>query len=111
DVICGWKKYRRDPLSRRLASKMFNAVTSRAAGIRLHDCNCGLKAYRSECAKEIAANCYGELHRYLPMLAHWRGYRVTEIGVNHRPRRHGRSRYGIERYARGALDLVTALLL
>jgi glycosyltransferase involved in cell wall biosynthesis len=111
DVICGWKRNRRDPLSRRFASKVFNAITSRASGLRLHDCNCGLKAYRSECAKEIADNCYGELHRYLPMLAHWRGYRVTELAVNHRPRLHGRSRYGLERYVRGGLDLITALLL
>jgi dolichol-phosphate mannosyltransferase len=111
DVICGWKQHRRDLLSRRLASKVFNAVTSRASGLRLHDCNCGLKAYRNECAKEIADNCYGELHRYLPMLAHWRGYRVTEVAVNHYPRLHGRSRYGLERYARGGLDLITALLL
>lgn len=111
DVICGWKRQRHDLLSRRLASKLFNAVTSRASGLRLHDCNCGLKAYRSECAKEIADTCYGELHRYLPMLAHWRGYRVAEVAVNHRPRLHGRSRYGLERYARGGLDLITALLL
>jgi dolichol-phosphate mannosyltransferase len=111
DVISGWKRSRRDPWSRRTASKVFNAVTSRASGLRLHDYNCGLKAYRSECAKEIAETCYGELHRYLPMLAHWRGYRVTELAVNHRPRLHGRSRYGLERYARGGLDLITALFL
>lgn len=111
DVVCGWKRRRRDPLSRRLASKLFNSVTSRASGLRLHDYNCGLKAYRAECAKEIAENCYGELHRYLPMFAHWRGYRVTELPVNHRPRLHGRSRYGVERYVRGGLDLITALFL
>ena len=111
DVISGWKRLRRDPLSRRLASKVFNSVTSWASGLRLHDYNCGLKAYRSECAKEIAETCYGELHRYLPMLAHWRGYRVTELEVNHRPRLHGRSRYGLERYVRGGLDLITALFL
>lgn len=111
DMVCGWKRDRQDPLSRRLASKVFNAVTSRASGLRLHDYNCGLKAYRAECAREIADTCYGELHRYLPMLAYWRGYRVTELSVNHRPRLHGRSRYGLERYIRGALDLVTALCL
>jgi glycosyltransferase involved in cell wall biosynthesis len=111
DVVSGWKQKRYDPLSRRLASKLFNVVTSRASGLRLHDYNCGIKAYRIECAKELAESCYGELHRYLPMLAHWRGYRVTEQPVNHRPRAHGRSRYGVERYVRGALDLVTALFL
>lgn len=111
DVVSGWKKVRRDPVSRRIASKTFNYVTRRLSRVDLHDFNCGLKAYSRPCADEIVHYCYGELHRYLPVLAHWRGHRVTEVVVNHRPRAFGRSRYGLERYARGLLDLVTALSL
>lgn len=111
DAVSGWKQRRQDPLRRRLASKLFNAVTRRASSLQLHDFNCGLKAYTRECAREIADNCYGDMHRYLPVLAFWRGYRVTEKPVNHFPRRHGRSRYGLERYMRGALDLVTAVFV
>jgi len=106
-VVSGWKKERHDPLSRRLASKVFNAVTRKISGVELHDFNCGLKAYSSEAAREIADTCYGELHRYLPVLAHWRGYRVTEKVVTHHPRQHGTSRYGLERYVRGTCDLLT----
>lgn len=108
DVVSGWKSKRRDPWSRRAASKVFNRVTSFVSKIRLHDVNCGLKAYSGEAARELSKACYGELHRFLPVLAHWRGYRVTEIPVNHRERLHGRSRYGLERYVRGFLDLITA---
>jgi hypothetical protein len=86
-------------------SRLFNAVTSRFSGVRLHDMNCGLKAYRAEVVHGL--RLYGELHRFIPVLAHYRGYRIAELPVNHRPREHGRSRYGIERYLRGFLDLVT----
>jgi glycosyltransferase involved in cell wall biosynthesis len=105
DLVSGWKTRRRDPLRRRLVSRVFNAVTSRVSGIRLHDMNCGLKAYRGEVVRGL--NLYGELHRFIPVLAHYEGYRVAELSVSHRPREHGRSRYGLERYLRGFLDLLT----
>ena len=105
DLVSGWKAHRRDRLSRRLLSRVFNAVTSRFSGVRLHDMNCGLKAYRAEVVHGL--RLYGELHRFIPVLAHYRGYRIAELPVNHRQREHGRSRYGIERYLRGFLDLLT----
>jgi glycosyltransferase involved in cell wall biosynthesis len=111
DVVSGWKKERHDPLSRRLASRLFNAATRRMTGIPLHDFNCGIKAYRGETAREIADGVIGEMHRYLPVLASARGYRVAEMVVRHHPRTSGRSRYGLERYARGLLDLVTVTYL
>jgi dolichol-phosphate mannosyltransferase len=105
DLVSGWKQRRRDPLRRRIPSRIFNWVTGRVSGLRLHDLNCGLKAYRAEVVRGLSL--YGELHRFIPVLAHYRGYRVAELPVNHRPREHGRSRYGIERYVRGFLDLLT----
>jgi glycosyltransferase involved in cell wall biosynthesis len=105
DLVSGWKSRRRDPLSRRILSRLFNGVTSRFSGVRLHDMNCGLKAYRAEVVHGL--RLYGELHRFIPVLAHYRGFRIAELPVNHRPREHGRSRYGIERYLRGFLDLLT----
>ena len=105
DLVSGWKRERRDPLTRRLLSRVFNVVTSRFSGVRLHDMNCGLKAYRAEVVRGL--RIYGELHRFIPVLAHYRGYRIAELSVNHRPRGHGRSRYGPERYLRGFLDLLT----
>jgi glycosyltransferase involved in cell wall biosynthesis len=105
DLVSGWKTRRRDPLARRLLSRLFNSVTSRFSGVRLHDMNCGLKAYRAEVVRGL--RIYGELHRFIPVLAHYRGYRIAELPVNHRPREHGRSRYGPERYLRGFLDLLT----
>jgi len=105
DLVSGWKAHRRDPLSRRVLSRVFNWVTSLFSGVRLHDMNCGLKAYRAEVVHGL--RLYGELHRFIPVLAHYRGFRIAELPVNHRPREHGRSRYGIERYLRGFLDLLT----
>jgi glycosyltransferase involved in cell wall biosynthesis len=105
DLVTGWKTRRRDPLSRRILSRVFNTVTSRFSGVRLHDMNCGLKAYRAEVVHGL--RLYGELHRFIPVLAHYRGFRIAELPVNHRPREHGSSRYGIERYLRGFLDLLT----
>ena len=105
DLVSGWKTRRRDPLSRRILSRVFNAVTSRFSGVRLHDMNCGLKAYRAEVVHGL--RLYGELHRFIPVLAHYRGFRIAELPVNHRPREHGSSRYGLERYLRGFLDLLT----
>ena len=109
DLVSGWKTRRNDPFARRLLSRVFNAVTGRLSGVRLHDMNCGLKAFRVEVAREV--DLYGELHRFVPVLAHDLGFRVTEVGVNHRPREHGRSRYGMERYARGFLDLLTVTFM
>ncbi|MEJ7566996.1 MAG: glycosyltransferase family 2 protein [Gaiellaceae bacterium] len=109
DLVSGWKTKRRDPLSRRIPSRIFNAVSGRMSGLRLHDLNCGLKAYRAEVLRGL--RLYGELHRFVPVLAHYRGFRVAEVPVNHRPREHGRSRYGMERYVRGFLDLLTVTFM
>jgi glycosyltransferase involved in cell wall biosynthesis len=109
DLVSGWKTKRRDPLTRRIPSKIFNTVAGRVSGIRLHDMNCGLKAYRADVLEGLSL--YGELHRYIPVLAHYRGYRVTELPVNHRPREHGASNYGVERYVRGFLDLLTVTFM
>ena len=109
DLVSGWKTRRRDPWRRRAVSRVFNAVTGWISGVRLHDMNCGLKAYRAEVVRGLAL--YGELHRFLPVLAHERGFRVTELPVNHRPREHGRSRYGVERYLRGFFDLITVTFM
>jgi glycosyltransferase involved in cell wall biosynthesis len=109
DLVSGWKAKRRDPWLRRALSRVFNAATSRVSGLRLHDLNCGLKAYRAEVVDGLPI--YGELHRFLPVLAHYRGFRVAELPVNHRPRVHGRSRYGPERYLRGFLDLLTVTFI
>ena len=105
DLVSGWKAHRRDPLTRRALSRIFNWVTGRVSGLRLHDLNCGLKAYRVDVVQGL--RLYGELHRFIPVLAHYRGHRIAELSVNHRPREHGRSRYGVERYLRGFLDLLT----
>jgi glycosyltransferase involved in cell wall biosynthesis len=105
DLVSGWKTRRRDPLARRTLSRLFNTVTSWTSGVRLHDMNCGLKAYRAEVVQGL--RIYGELHRFIPVLAHYRGYRIAELPVHHRAREHGRSRYGVERYLRGFLDLLT----
>jgi glycosyltransferase involved in cell wall biosynthesis len=105
DLVSGWKTQRRDPFTRRILSRIFNRVTSAFSGVRLHDMNCGLKAYRAEVVHGL--RLYGELHRFIPVLAHYRGFRIAELPVNHRPREHGRSRYGPERYLRGFLDLLT----
>lgn len=106
DLVSGWKVKRHDPITKTLPSKLFNAVTSQVAGIRLHDFNCGFKLYRREVVDAIEV--YGELHRFMPALAHWRGFRVGEIGVNHRARRFGRSKFGAARFVNGFLDLLAA---
>jgi glycosyltransferase involved in cell wall biosynthesis len=108
-LVSGWKRDRQDPALRRWASRLFNWVTARLSGVGLHDFNCGLKAYRGDLARSL--QLYGELHRYIPVLAVQRGWRVTEIPVNHRARRHGRSKFGFERYARGPFDLLTVLFI
>jgi glycosyltransferase involved in cell wall biosynthesis len=104
DLVSGWKEDRKDPRSRRIASRIFNAVTSRLMDVRIHDLNCGLKAYRGECARSL--ELYGELHRFVAVLAVQSGWRVGEVPVHHRPRQHGSSHYGLERFVRGFLDLI-----
>ena len=106
DLVSGWKTHRRDPfVPARSCRASSTASPARFSGVRLHDMNCGLKAYRAEVVHGL--RLYGELHRFIPVLAHYRGFRIAELPVNHRPREHGRSRYGIERYLRGFLDLLT----
>jgi glycosyltransferase involved in cell wall biosynthesis len=109
DLVSGWKKVRHDPLGKRIASKVYNLFTSLFSGIRLHDFNCGLKIYRSEVVKTMRV--YGELHRYLPVIAFRNGYRVGELAVQHHPRKYGKSKYGVARFARGAFDLMTITFL
>jgi len=109
DLVSGWKVKRLDPISKRWPSKLFNAVTSAVAGVRLHDFNCGFKLYRREVVD--ALEVYGELHRFLPALSHWRGFRVGEVGVNHRARRFGQSKFGASRFVNGFLDLLTAAFI
>ncbi len=109
DLVSGWKQKRQDPLGKTLPSRFFNWVTARLSGVPLHDFNCGYKAYRREVFDSITL--YGELHRYVPVLAHGRGFRVAELPVRHHPRSYGRSKYGVERMAKGFLDLLTVLML
>ena len=109
DLVSGWKTRRNDPFLRRLFSRMFNWATAVVSGVRLHDVNCGLKVYRAEVLQGI--RLYGELHRFIPILASYRGFRVAELPVNHRPRQHGRSRYGPERYLRGFFDLLSVTFM
>ena len=107
DLVSGWKKKRRDPISKTLPSRLFNRITSLVVGIRLHDFNCGLKAYRREVTEDALPYLYGELYRFLPAIAHWAGYRVGEIPVQHHPRRFGYSKFGAKRLLNGFLDLLT----
>jgi len=109
DLVSGWKRERQDPRSKTLPSRLFNWVTSRLTGLRLHDFNSGFKVYRREVVDEL--RLYGELHRFIPALAAWRGFRVDEVPVHHRPRQFGRSKYGSARFWRGCLDLLTVLFL
>ncbi|MHB0998967.1 MAG: glycosyltransferase family 2 protein [Armatimonadota bacterium] len=109
DLVSGWKYVRHDPLSKTLPSKLFNKVVSSATGLSLHDFNCGFKAYSKDLIDKL--QIYGELHRYIPALAYGNGFRVTEIKVDHRPRKHGKSKYGWERYTRGLLDLLTVIFI
>ncbi|HUG94396.1 MAG TPA: glycosyltransferase family 2 protein [Planctomycetaceae bacterium] len=109
DVINGWKQRRLDPWHKVWPSRVFNRLVGLLTGLRLHDHNCGLKLFRAEVAREI--RIYGELHRFIAVLAHARGFKVTEIAVNHRPRQHGRSKYGVRRFLRGFLDLLTVKFL
>lgn len=109
DLVSGWKKDRQDPITKTLPSRLFNFVTSLLTGVSLRDFNCGFKAYRREVVERL--DLYGEMHRYIPVLAHAKGYRVGEIPVRHHPRRYGKSKYSLERVSRTAFDLLTVLFL
>lgn len=109
DLVVGWKMNRMDPAEKRLPSKLFNTVTSGFSGVNLHDHDCGFKAFRREVADSL--DLYGELHRYIPVLAHRQGFRITEIPVEHHKREYGYSKYGIERYLRGLFDYMTTVFL
>jgi glycosyltransferase involved in cell wall biosynthesis len=107
DLVSGWKKKRYDPITKTIPSRIFNFVVSTLTGIKIHDFNCGLKAYRKEVTQDIKV--YGELHRYLPVLAHWAGYKIGEIVVQHHPRKYGKTKFGISRFIKGFLDLLTVM--
>jgi glycosyltransferase involved in cell wall biosynthesis len=109
DVVSGWKCDRHDPFVRRFVSRIYNMATRLATGVKLHDMNCGLKAYRAEVFEHV--HLYGERHRFVPVLAHHLGFSVTELPVNHRPRMNGSSRFGIERYLRAPFDLLTIVFM
>jgi glycosyltransferase involved in cell wall biosynthesis len=109
DLVSGWKARRQDPWTRRVLSAIFNRVTASITGLQIHDFNCGFKAYRRAVVDEL--KLHGELHRFIPALANWRGFRVAEIEVEHHPRRYGRSKYGMERIPRGFFDLLTVIML
>lgn len=108
-LVTGWKKERQDPSGKKIASKIANAVTGLLSGVRIHDMNCGFKAYQKKVVETVSI--YGDLHRFIPMLAAARGFKVVEVPVKHHPRKHGRSKYGIERMPRGFFDLLTVLFL
>ena len=109
DLVSGWKRDRKDPITKTFPSRCINMVTRRLSGVALNDFNCGFKAYRQEVAKSL--NIYGELYRYIPVIADSNGYRVVELPVKHHPRRFGKSKYGIGRFLKGTFDLITVLFL
>ncbi len=109
DLVSGWKKDRKDPFMKIIASRLFNLITRIKTGIKIHDFNCGLKAYRSKVVKSIKV--YGHLHRFIPVLAHFEGFKVTEIKVNHHPRKFGESKYGKSRFFHGFYDFLTIIFL
>ncbi len=107
DVVSGWKKKRHDPFIKKISSRFFNFITRIFSGIKIHDFNCGLKAYKIEVVKNIRV--YGELHRYMPVLAKWQGFTISEVIVNHHPRRYGKTKFGISRFFKGFVDLITVI--
>ena len=109
DLVSGWKKKRHDPWHKVIPSKLFNLTVSIVCGQRLHDFNCGLKVYRAEVAKSVSL--YGDFHRFIPLMASWNGFRITEKVVEHRPRKHGVSKYGASRLVSGFFDLMTLMFL
>lgn len=110
DLVSGWKKKRYDPLSKTIPTKIYNFVTSRMSGVRLHDMNCGLKAYRDDVVKNIEV--YGEMHRYIPVIAKWAGFKkIGEKVVQHRPRKYGSTKFGLSRFIYGPLDLASIMFM
>ncbi len=107
DVVSGWKKRRRDPITKTIPSKLFNYTVRLITGIKIHDFNCGLKAYRQNVIKTI--KIYGELHRFIPVLAHWQGFGIGELIVQHRKRKFGKTKFGITRFMKGFLDFITVI--
>lgn len=107
DLVSGWKKVRHDPFIKKHSSKFFNYITRLMSGIKIHDFNCGLKGYRSDVVKNV--DIYGELHRYVPVLAGWQGFKITEIAVKHHPRKYGSTKFGITRFFKGFVDLITVI--
>jgi glycosyltransferase involved in cell wall biosynthesis len=106
DLVSGWKKKRHDPISKTIPSKFFNFVTRLFSGIKLHDFNCGLKAYNKKVVKTI--DVYGEMHRYIPFIAKWHGFdKIGELAVEHRARKYGTTKFGLERFIFGFLDLIS----
>src|SRR5206468_599526 len=111
DLVSGWKYPRLDPITKTFPSRVFNGLVSFMTGVHLHDINNGFKAYRREVIEDTHFKLYGEFHRFVPVMAHWRGFRVTEIKVRHHPRRFGVSKFGARRFARGLIDLLNVLFL
>jgi glycosyltransferase involved in cell wall biosynthesis len=111
DLVSGWKYPRLDPITKTFPSRVFNGLVSRMTGVHLHDINNGFKAYRREVIEDSHLKLYGEFHRFVPVMAHWRGFSVTEIKVRHYPRKYGVSKFGAKRFARGLIDLMNVLFL
>jgi glycosyltransferase involved in cell wall biosynthesis len=109
DLVSGWKRRRRDPITKTIPSRLFNFVVRKFTGIPLHDFNCGFKAYRLEVLEEL--KLYGELHRFIPVMAYWKGFRIGELEVEHHPRRFGRSKFGAGRLLKGMLDFLKVMFL
>jgi glycosyltransferase involved in cell wall biosynthesis len=109
DLVSGWRYHRNDKLTKRIGSRIYNSVTSLLTGVRLHDINCGFKCYRREVLEEVMV--YGERHRYIPVLASYRGFRLGEVKIEHAPREYGESRYGLERILGGVFSLLTVILM
>lgn len=109
DLVCGWKRHRKDSFIKNSTSKIFNAFTNSISKIKLHDFNCGFKAYQAEVAKGI--NLYGELHRYIPVLLASQGYKICEVPIEHRKRKYGKSKYGSQRFMHGFFDLLTVIFI
>jgi hypothetical protein len=111
DLVTGWKFPRLDPITKTFPSRIFNGLVGRVTGLHLHDINCGFKAYRREVFEDIHLKLYGDFHRFIPAIAHWRGFRVAEIKVRHHPRTSGVSKFGGKRFVRGLIDLMTIQFL
>lgn len=107
DLVSGWKKKRHDPFVKKYSSRFFNYVTKLMTGIKIHDFNCGLKAYKKSVVKSISV--HGELHRYIPVLADWKGFKISEVIVKHHPRKYGKTKFGISRFFKGFIDLITVI--